>query len=92
MGLLFLNHDLQQRITRSSLNGVKVARAHATMDIESIFALRAKQKNENVPENEKYNINVLVQGYMHLSASYMRCKSMPLLICCDPLYIKPLQS
>lgn len=35
--------------------------------------MKAKQKD--VPEAQKYNISVLIQGYMHSTASFMRCMS-----------------
>jgi hypothetical protein len=56
------------------MNGVLGARRHTSTNMEAIFALKAKQKN--APEAEKYNIKVLIQGYMHSTASFMRCMSM----------------
>jgi hypothetical protein len=55
------------------MDGVLAAKRYTTMDLEDIFALKAKQRD--APEAEKYNISVLIQGYMHLRASFMRCMS-----------------
>jgi hypothetical protein len=73
-GQNFLNHALKERVIRSAMNGVLGARRHTSTNIETIFALKAKQKN--IPEAEKYYIKVLIQGYMHSTASFMRCMSM----------------
>jgi hypothetical protein len=56
------------------MNGTLGARRLSNTDIEAIFALKAKQKN--APEDEKYDIKLLIQGYMHSTASFMRCMSM----------------
>jgi hypothetical protein len=58
---------------RSSMNGVKGANRHASTSMEAIFALKAKQKD--APDTEKYGVRVLIQGYMHSTASFMRCMS-----------------
>ena len=71
-GLRYISNDLQQRVTRSVLNGVQLARRYTSLDVESIFAWKAKQKD--VPKSERYNVRVLIQGYMHSTASFMRCK------------------
>src|SRR5258708_3260085 len=73
-GQNYLNHDFKERVTRSAMNGVLGARKHTNTDMDAIFALKAKQKN--APGAEKYSIKVLIQGYMHSTASFMRC--MPL--------------
>jgi len=72
-GLCYLNHDFKERVTRSTLNGVQYVRKYNSLDLETVFAWKVKQKN--VPEAERYNICVLIQGYMHTTASFMRCKS-----------------
>jgi hypothetical protein len=72
-GLKYLNHDFQDRVTRSIVNGAQAAKKYPTLDLEAIFAMKAKQKD--IPEAEKYNISVLIQGYMHSTASFMRCMS-----------------
>jgi len=72
-GLRYLDHDLKERVTRSALNGVQYVRKYTSLDLETVFAWKAKQKD--VPEAERYNIRVLIQGYMHTTASFMRCKS-----------------
>jgi len=76
----YLNSDLQERVTKSVLNGVQLARKYTTLDVETIFAWKAKQKD--VPKSERYNIRILIQGYMHLTVSFMRCK-FQVLIWCD---------
>jgi hypothetical protein len=68
-----LNHAFKERAMQSAINGVLGAKKHTNTDIEAIFTLKAKQKN--APEAEKYNIKLLVQGYMHSTASFMRCMS-----------------
>jgi hypothetical protein len=73
-GQKYLNHDFKERAMRSAVNGVLGARKHSHTELEAIFALKAKQKN--APEAEKYNIKLLIQGYMHSTASFMRCMSM----------------
>ena len=81
----YLNHDFKERVTRSVLNGVQTFKRFTTLDLEAIFAMKAKQKD--VPEAEKYNISVLIQGYMHSTASFMRCMSVVrFLIDYDTLY------
>lgn len=72
-GLKYLNNDFQERVTRLNMNRIPVARRYATLDLEDIFALKAKQRD--APEAERYNISVLIQGYMHSTASFMRCMS-----------------
>jgi hypothetical protein len=72
-GRQYLNQDIQERVTRSVLNGVQFARKYTSLDVETIFAWKAKQKD--VPKSERYNIRVLIQGYMDSTASFMRCKS-----------------
>jgi hypothetical protein len=71
-GLQYLNYDLRERVTRSALNGVLHARRYTSLDVETIFAWKAKQKD--VPVSERYGICVLIQGFMHSTASFMRCK------------------
>jgi hypothetical protein len=73
-GQRYLNHDFKERVMRSAMNGVLGARRHSNTDMEAIFGLKAKQKN--APEAEKYDIKLLIQGYMHSTASFMRCMSM----------------
>jgi hypothetical protein len=70
----YLNHDFQERVTLSIVNGAQAARRYPALDLEAIFAMKAKQKD--IPEAEKYNISVLIQGYMHSTASFMRCMSL----------------
>jgi hypothetical protein len=72
-GLKYLNNDFQERVTRLNMNRIPVARRYATLDLEDIFALKAKQRD--APGAERYNISVLIQGYMHSTASFMRCMS-----------------
>jgi hypothetical protein len=72
-GLYYLDHDFKERVTRSTLNGVQYVRKYNSLDLETVFAWKAKQKD--VPEAERYNIRVLIQGYMHTTASFMRCES-----------------
>ncbi len=72
-GQKHLKHDFKERVTRSAVNGVLGPRKHTNTNLEVIFALKAKQRN--VPEAEKYNIRVLIQGHMHSTASFMRCTS-----------------
>ena len=72
-GLKYLDHDFQERVTRSNMNGVLAAKRYSTMCLEDIFALNVKQRD--APEAETYNISVLIQGYMHSTASFMRCMS-----------------
>jgi len=55
------------------MNGVVGAKKLSSTDMETIFALKAKRKN--APEAEKYSVKVLIQGYMHMTASFMRCTS-----------------
>ena len=71
-GLAYLNVDLQDRVARSVLNGVQLARKYTSLDVETIFAWKAKQKD--APKSERYDIRILIQGYMHLTVSFMRCK------------------
>jgi len=54
---------------QSALNGVLGAKRHSNTDVEAIFAQKAKQKN--VTEAEKYNVKLLIQGYIHSTASFM---------------------
>jgi hypothetical protein len=80
-GIKYLNHDLKERITLSAMNGVLAIKRHTglSLDLEAVFTLRGKQKN--IPEVEKYNVRVLIQGYMHSTASFLRCKSViPILL------------
>lgn len=56
------------------MNGVLGAKKHTHTDMEAIFALKTKRRG--APEAEKYTIKVLIQGYMHSTASFMRCMSM----------------
>jgi hypothetical protein len=77
-GLKYLNHDFKERITRSAMNGVLAIKRHTSLDLEGIFTLRAKQKD--IPDAEKYTVSVLIQGYMHSTASFMRCV-------CGPYFI-----
>ncbi|KAI0296196.1 hypothetical protein BC826DRAFT_246526 [Russula brevipes] len=74
-GLQYLNHDFRMRIKRSAMNGVLSAGKYASLDVESIFSLRAKQKNNS--EDQKHGIHVLVQGYMHSTASFLRSDLAP---------------
>jgi hypothetical protein len=69
-----LSHDFKERAMRSTINGVVGAKKHTNTDMAAIFTLKAKQKN--APEAEKYDIKLLIQGYMHSTASFMRCMSM----------------
>lgn len=89
-GLYYLDHDFKERVTRSALNGVQYVRKYTSLDLEAVFALKAKQKD--VPEAERYNIRVLIQGYMHTTASFMRCKSgraADLLVFTAMLFLRP---
>jgi hypothetical protein len=72
-GQKYFNHDFKERAMRSAMNGVLGTKKHCNTDLETIFALKAKQKN--APEAEKYDIKLLIQGYMHSTASFMRCMS-----------------
>jgi len=72
-GQKYIDNDFKERVMRSALNGVLGARRHSNTDLEAIFAWKAKQKN--IPEAEKYDVKLLIQGYMHSTASFMRCKS-----------------
>lgn len=72
-GKAHLDEDFKERAMRSAINGVLGAKKHANLDMVAIFALKSKQKN--TPEAEKYNIRLLIQGYMHSTASFMRCMS-----------------
>jgi hypothetical protein len=69
-----LNHAFKERVMRSAMNGVLGAKKHTNTGMEAIFALKAKQKN--APEAETYSVKLLIQGYMHSTASFMRCMSM----------------
>jgi hypothetical protein len=74
-GIQYINHALQERITGSYL-GVPLAKSHSrhrSLDVEALFALKAEQRG--VPEVEKLKIDVIIQGIMHSTASFMRCKS-----------------
>lgn len=59
----------------SIMNGAQGANRHTNTSMEAIFALKAKQKD--APEAEKYSVKLLIQGYMHSTASFMRCMSSP---------------
>ncbi|KAI0003682.1 hypothetical protein BJV74DRAFT_479086 [Russula compacta] len=74
-GVQYLNHDFKERATNSALNGVYIARRYASMDLESIFASNAKQKD--ILGAKKYHVRVLIQGYMHSTASFMRSDLAP---------------
>jgi hypothetical protein len=83
-GVQYLNHDFKERATNSALNGVYSARKHASMDLESIFASNAKQKD--ILGAKKSKIRVLIQGYMHSTASFMRCESIVIFLSTVSLY------
>lgn len=72
-GIQYLSHDFQERVTRSTMNGVQSTRQYQSFDLEALFALKSKQKD--VPEAEQLKIKVIIQGYMHSMASFMRCES-----------------
>lgn len=74
-GQKYFNHDFKERVMRSAMNGVLGARRHSNTNLEAIFARKAKQKH--VPEAEKYDIKLLIQGYMHSTASFMRSDLAP---------------
>jgi hypothetical protein len=73
-GQKYLSNDFSERAMQSAINGALGAKKHTNTDMATIFALKAKQKD--TPEAEKYDIKVLIQGYMHSTASFMRCMSM----------------
>jgi hypothetical protein len=73
-GQYFLNNDFKERVTRSALNGVQYASRLKSLDLEGIFARKAKRQPD-APEAERHNVRVLIQGYMHSAASFMRCES-----------------
>ena len=73
-GQSYLDDDFKDRVLQSVMNGVQGMKKHSSTDMETIFALKAKQKYS--PEDEKYNVKVLIQGYMHSTASFLRCKSL----------------
>ena len=66
------------------MNGVQAAKKYPTLDLESLFTMKAKQKDA-----QRYNISVLIQGHMHSTASFMRCMSAQsfLFIDSDTLYL-----
>jgi hypothetical protein len=71
-GLRYINDDLHQRVSRSRTDGVQLAQRYTSLDVETIFAWRAKQKD--IPESERYNVRILIQGYMNLKVGFMICK------------------
>jgi hypothetical protein len=73
-GQEFVNNDFKERVMRSALNGVQSARKLASLDLEAIFVQKAKRQTD-VPEAERYNVRVLIQGFMRSTASFMRCES-----------------
>jgi hypothetical protein len=70
-GIQYINHAFQNRITESDLG--KRAKQYRSLDVEALFALKAEQKG--VPEVERFKIDVIIQGIIHSTASFMRCKS-----------------
>jgi len=89
-GQEFLDNDFKERVTRSALNGVQYARKLASLDLEAIFARKAKRQMD-VPEAERYNVCVLIQGYMHSAASFMRCESCFFILFMVVLFLIPSQ-
>lgn len=77
-GQEYITSDLRDRVTKSALNGVQLARHYTHLDVDTLFSW-----NQNQAKSERYNICILIQGYMHLTASFMRCKFQGPLIWCD---------
>jgi hypothetical protein len=76
-GVEYLNGDFKERVTRTTLNGIPSAKKYLSFNMGSIFKLKAEQKQQ--PKAEQYDVRVLIQGYMHATASFMRCKSSTLI-------------
>jgi hypothetical protein len=78
-GAKFLDSDFKERITSSTLNGVKFAKKYSSYNLKSIFKLKAEQKK--LPKAEQLEVRVLIQGHMNATASFMRCKLSHLFNC-----------
>lgn len=72
-GIQYLNRDFKERVVGSGFNGIVSARKYSSSNLESIFGLKAKQKQ--LPKAEQYEVRVLIQGFMRSTASFMRCQS-----------------
>lgn len=76
-GVEYLNGDFKERVMRSALNGIASAKKYSSFNMESIFELKAEQKRQS--KAVQYEVRVLIQGYVHATASFMRCKSSALI-------------
>ncbi|KAI9460587.1 hypothetical protein BJY52DRAFT_1262507 [Lactarius psammicola] len=74
-GVQYLNRDFKERVVGSVLNGIMYTRKYSSFNLESIFGLKAKQKQ--LPKAEQYEVKVLIQGFMRSTASFMRSDVVP---------------